>query len=406
MQWAEHFRKLPSVARGLLGEYWVHRLPDSPTGHPGMSRIKRFLSSAANPTAERYAAFIMAHSVSERARILSRDFHAGAKPQSSNEMVDAVFNSHDADSLLHYLLLCDMQLYLPGDLLMLTDRVSMLHSLEVRVPFLDHPLIELMAQIPASKNWGLLLEYPIPRRQKRIDGVVLADELIFVLEFKVGADTYEPLARRQAEDYSLDLRDFHERSLGHVVIPVLVATDAPDKPNSDALSSDELVRAVRFANSANLAHVVKEAHEVFHCGTRPVISLAGWNTSGYKPVPTIIEAAEALFAGQSVREISSSHADVFNLTRTASKLVQTVGWAQANNRKVICFVTGVPGAGKTLAGLTVTHDPLLRSDDRPAGVFLSGNGPLVRIVRAALARDSKRRTGLSVSESKRTSALL
>ena len=149
MQWAEHFRKLPSVARGLLGEYWVHRLPDSPTGHPGMSRIKRFLSSAANPTAERYAAFIMAYSVSERARILSRDFHAGAKPQSSNEMVDAVFNSHDADSVLHYLLLCDLQLYLPGDLLMLTDRVSMLHSLEVRVPFLDHPLIELMAQIPA-----------------------------------------------------------------------------------------------------------------------------------------------------------------------------------------------------------------------------------------------------------------
>lgn len=120
-----------------------------------MSRIKRFLSSAACPRAERYAAFIMAHSVSERAGILSRDFHAGAKPRSSNEMVDAVFNSHDADSLLHYLLLCDMQLYLPGDLLMLTDRVSMLHSLEVRVPFLDHPLIELMAQIPARHKLTL-----------------------------------------------------------------------------------------------------------------------------------------------------------------------------------------------------------------------------------------------------------
>ena len=108
---------------------------------------------------------------------------------------------------------------------------------------------ELLAKIPASKHWSLFLEYPIPRRQKRIDGVVLADELIFVLEFKVGADTYEPLARRQAEDYALDLRDFHERSLGHVVIPVLVATDAPDKPSTDALSDEELVRAVRFANS-------------------------------------------------------------------------------------------------------------------------------------------------------------
>jgi len=155
MQWAEYFRRLPGVVQGMLGKYWIHQLPDSQTGHLGISRIKRFLSSAGNPTAERYAAFIMAHSVSERAQILSRDFHADAKPQSSNEMVDAVFNSKDADSLLHYLLLCDMQLYLPGDLLMLTDRVSMMHSLEVRVPFLDHPLIELMAQIPAKHKMGL-----------------------------------------------------------------------------------------------------------------------------------------------------------------------------------------------------------------------------------------------------------
>jgi asparagine synthase (glutamine-hydrolysing) len=150
MLWGEHFRRLPDIVRGLLGEYWIHRLPDSPTGRSGMSRIKKFLSTAANPSAERYAAFTMAHSVSERARILSPDFHASAEALSSNQMVDAAFSSGDADSLLHQLLLCDMQLYLPGDLLMLTDRVSMLHSLEVRVPFLDHPLIELMAQVPAE----------------------------------------------------------------------------------------------------------------------------------------------------------------------------------------------------------------------------------------------------------------
>ena len=155
MQWAEHYRRLPSVVRGLLGEYWIRRVPDCPTGHPGMSRIKRFISSAANPAVERYAAFTMVNSVAERAQILSRDFHAGAKARSSSEMVEAAFNSNDADSLLHRLLLCDMNLYLPGDLLMLTDRVSMLHSLEVRVPFLDHPLIELMAQIPAKHKMTL-----------------------------------------------------------------------------------------------------------------------------------------------------------------------------------------------------------------------------------------------------------
>lgn len=260
---------------------------------------------------------------------------------------------------------------------------------------------ELVARLPESREWGVLLEYPIPRRQRRLDGVILAGDLIVVLEFKVGADTYDASARRQAEDYALDLRDFHEQSLGRIIVPVLIATEAPDSSSADALANDELVRSVRLANSVKLSSVLADAYEWFHQASRPLISLAVWNSSGYKPVPTIIEAAEALFAGQSVREISASHADVFNLTRTASKLVEAVAWAQANNRKVICFVTGVPGAGKTLAGLTVTHDPQLRSDERPAGVFLSGNGPLVRIVRAALARDSKRRTGLSVSESKR-----
>jgi asparagine synthase (glutamine-hydrolysing) len=154
MQWAEHFRRLPRVVRGMLGEYWAHRLPDSPSGRPGMSRFKRFLAFAAEPAPERYAAFLMAHSAAERARLLTPAFRAGAREQSADQMIEAAFRSEDADGLLHRLLLCDMQLYLPGDLLTLTDRVSMLHSLEVRVPFLDHPLIELMAQVPARLKLG------------------------------------------------------------------------------------------------------------------------------------------------------------------------------------------------------------------------------------------------------------
>jgi hypothetical protein len=244
------------------------------------------------------------------------------------------------------------------------------------------------------------LEYPIPRRQKRIDAVLLAGENILVLEFKIGGTTYDASARRQVEDYALDLRDFHEWSHGHTIIPLLIATNAPEEQNSDALPVGELVRSVQLANSASVGRVIADVVRS-RSGTNDQIALSEWNASGYKPIPTIIEAAEALFAGQSVREISAAHADAFNLTRTASKLVETVSWAQANKQKVICFVTGVPGAGKTLAGLTVAHDPQLRNDTRPAGVFLSGNGPLVRIVRAALARDSKSRTGLSVAESER-----
>jgi asparagine synthase (glutamine-hydrolysing) len=149
MQWAEHFRRLPQVLRGLLGEYWVHRLPDSHSGHPGMSRLKRFIASATDPAAARYAAFTLAHSASERAQLLSPEFRAARRGPTAEDMIAAEIDSTAADDLLHRLLLCDMNLYLPGDLLSLTDRVSMLHSLEVRVPFLDHPLVELMAEIPA-----------------------------------------------------------------------------------------------------------------------------------------------------------------------------------------------------------------------------------------------------------------
>jgi hypothetical protein len=109
-------------------------------------------------------------------------------------------------------------------------------------------------------------------------------------------------------------------------------------------------------------------------------------------VPTIIEAAEALFAGHNVREIAHSHAGATNLTLTSDKLVEIIQRAQQQRLKVACFVTGVPGAGKTLAGLNVAHNPVLRQQGRPPGVFLSGNGPLVRIVSAAIARDFKRRT--------------
>ena len=148
MMWAELFRKFPGPLRALLGEAWARYLPDVASGHPGMSRLKRFLASAAKAGAQRYADFVVTFSTEDRARLVSREFLSGAKPGLPEEHILDTFASRDADSFLHSMLLCDMKIYLPGDLLTLTDRVSMHNSLEVRVPFLDHPLIELMAQIP------------------------------------------------------------------------------------------------------------------------------------------------------------------------------------------------------------------------------------------------------------------
>jgi hypothetical protein len=120
--------------------------------------------------------------------------------------------------------------------------------------------------------------------------------------------------------------------------------------------------------------------------------------SAYRPVPTIIEAAEALYAGHDVREITHSHAGRKNLAETSDKLVEIIRRAQQRREKIVCFVTGIPGAGKTLAGLNVVHNPALRRDGRPPAVFLSGNGPLVKIVSAAIVRDFRRRNQLGGAE--------
>lgn len=271
-----------------------------------------------------------------------------------------------------------------------------------QIEILRTTLYDVHRKLIGADQWGLLFEYPIPRRQKRIDSVILAGDVIIPLEFKVGADAYDASSKRQVEDYALDLRDFHEGSLGRVIVPLLIATVAPGGVEwVDNRAPTELARNVRLSNAEELSSAIIGVYQKWHKAGPDGISVKSWNSSGYKPVPTIIEAAQALFAGHSVRDIASSHADTDNLTKTTSILVETVNWAQTNRRKVICFITGVPGAGKTLAGLTVTHDPKLRTNERPAGVFLSGNGPLVKIVRAALARDSRRRTGVSVRESKR-----
>lgn len=156
MKWAEIFRRLPRLLRSGLGEAWGRYLPDASNGHPGMSRLKRFLASAAKPASQRYADFVTTFSPEERARLISQDFSHHTKRGSPEQNILEMFSSLDADSLLHSMLLCDMNMYLPGDLLSLTDRVSMHHSLEVRVPFLDHPLIELMAKIPEKYKLSFL----------------------------------------------------------------------------------------------------------------------------------------------------------------------------------------------------------------------------------------------------------
>ena len=271
------------------------------------------------------------------------------------------------------------------------------HAWERQITSLRATASQLAESRPASGQWGLLLEYPIPRRQKRIDAVLLAADVIFCVEFKTEEREHTAQAKQQAEDYALDLRDFHEESRMHRIIPVAVSLRAAGSPAFVASDDGNLVRPPLATNGEELANVLTAALDIETQGGAQ-IETERWDTSAYRPVPTIIEAAESLFAGHDVREIAHSHAGATNLTATSARLLEIIREARAKQLKIACFVTGIPGAGKTLAGLNVIHNPSLRGDGNAPGVFLSGNGPLVKIVRAAIERDFKRRSRETTAE--------
>ncbi len=262
---------------------------------------------------------------------------------------------------------------------------------EKEIVVLKATCAELISLTPTTAKWSLLMEYPIPRRPKRLDVVLLAADVIICIEFKTEDKAHSLQPQRQVEDYALDLRDFHQASHDRRILPIVVVPKAPSTTDPGADISTDAVRDVKLTNASDLAKTLLIAFNAEHRDDSAPIDPASWDKSPYRPVPTIIEAAEVLFAGHNVSEIAHSYAGATNLTITSNRLVEIIQQAQRQSEKVICFVTGVPGAGKTLAGLNVVHNPALRREGRPAGVFLSGNGPLVKIVSAAIARDHKRR---------------
>lgn len=248
-------------------------------------------------------------------------------------------------------------------------------------------------------EWHILLEYTIPRRAKRIDAVLLARELIFVIEFKVGSTGFSADAIGQVEDYALDLRDFHEQSSARSIVPVLVVTAGKPRPFGETTHSD-LVKSTILTDASGLGRALASAFRDYSNPRSAPIDPPAWGESPYRPTPTIIEAAQSLYAGKNVQEIARSHAAAHNLTETSNAVIRAIESARTSNSKLICFITGVPGAGKTLAGLNIVHNHSLHDGD--LGVFLSGNGPLVKVLREALARDqADRDSKISRAEARR-----
>ncbi len=249
----------------------------------------------------------------------------------------------------------------------------------------------LKSNLDNHPNGSIFLELYIPRMGKRADAVLIADDILFVLEFKVGETLHGAGAFDQVVDYALDLKNFHEGSHNVPIIPVLISTNSDSVAIRNLDFAEDLVALPFGTNSVDLGALIDAI-----CGSTsfPRLDVSEWMAKGYKPTPTIVEAAETLYRTHSVEDISRSDAGAKNLNQTSACVSRVIDRARENTRKAICFVTGVPGSGKTLAGLNIATR---RSDEHPDedAVFLSGNGPLVSVLREALIRDKALREGVS-----------
>ena len=246
----------------------------------------------------------------------------------------------------------------------------------------------------------IFFEFSIPRMGRRADVVLVHNGLIFVIEFKVGSDNYNSADIQQAHGYAIDLKNFHDGSHNKTIIPILVATNAPSVENKTKFHDDNVANPA-LLNRNELTAFIKIICDRFNNKTFDPVE---WYKTGYRPTPTIIEAAKSLYANHAVEDISKSGADGKNIADTSSKLLEIIHDSKLNNKRSICFVTGVPGAGKTLVGLNIATKHSSKEDDEYS-VFLSGNGPLVEVLREGLARDESCRTeGLSKAEAARKSS--
>ena len=243
-------------------------------------------------------------------------------------------------------------------------------------------------------NGHLLFEYTIPRVGKRIDSVILYNGIVFLIEFKVGADKYHQRDIDQVTDYALDLNCFHKESDNKLLVPILVCTEAERKVQEASFLRDNAIIDTYLSNGKDIGEYIKTISKKYHRGE---FDPNEWIDSIYMPTPTIIEAATALYEGHNVGDIKSNEAKD-NLTITKHAINNIIDKSKKYRRKSICFVTGVPGAGKTLAGLDIAVGRQ-KADKGEQAVFLSGNGPLVDVLQEALSRDDHDR-----NKTKRTEA--
>ena len=241
-----------------------------------------------------------------------------------------------------------------------------------------------------NSDGRIIFEYDIPRLGKRIDVVLLLNGIIFCLEFKVGESNILEHDIDQVLDYALDLKNFHKYSREALIIPILIATKY-NRTSTLIRSSvyDDRVMNPLVTGENGITGLLTDVLRTFP--EEPPVE-TNWIISPYAPTPTIIEAAKTLYESHSVEDITRHEADQITTDKTIARILEIIKGSKERGEKRICFVTGVPGAGKTLVGLDVAVKQTYQGMDTPVedegAVYLSGNGPLVAVLTEALARDN------------------
>ncbi len=260
-----------------------------------------------------------------------------------------------------------------------------LHAWRRQVEILHSALLNM------PDEWRLLFEYPLLRLGRRLDVVLITDRAIFVIEFKIGSLVFDSTACTQVEDYALDLQDFHAGSKSLTIVPILVASEAQAPEPMWPLCWHGVADPIFVASAKSLPSLLQAiVARISHRG----IDIDSWEHAPYRPVPTIVEAATMLYRKHGVADIAAARADIGNLTRTTDVIMQATAQAQKDGGYVIVFVTGIPGAGKTLCGLNAVFGA------DAGAAFLTGNLPLVHVLREALARDAASVPGGSIRQAR------
>ncbi len=250
-------------------------------------------------------------------------------------------------------------------------------------------LEECVRTSPSAADWGLLMEFSIPLKEARIDVVLLVRSWIILLEAKSGE--VDSAAKKQAEQYGLLLHYFHKASDQRHILPVAVSTQAAEESPTEWRQQGMFpqlasywVKPVLACKWEVLARLLLSCEDA----SEPQVSCQEWNNSPYFPVPSIIEAALELRSGLSIAEIAHSEAAEHEIQHVRDTIQNCLRAARDEGQHAICFLTGVPGSGKTLVGLSLAH---LSENKTDAVHFMSGNGPLVKVMQHLLTREGMRK---------------